>query len=84
MNNKRDTYNYNLKDGKKVVYKGTSKDLEERSAEHKASGKKFSHIQKVGKAKTEDGASKEEAKQLATYRKYNNGKNPKYNKTDNG
>ncbi len=84
MSKKRDTFNYNLKDGKKVIYKGTAKDLEKRAAEHETSGKRFTHIQKVGRAKTEDGASKEEAKQLATYRKNNSGRNPKYNKTDNG
>ncbi len=84
MSKKRNTYNYNLKDGSKVVYKGTTTDLEKREAEHKAEGKKFTHIQKVGRVKTADSASKEESKQLATYRKNNKGKNPKYNKTDNG
>lgn len=81
---KRDTYNYNLKDGKKVVYKGTTNDLEKRKNEHKESGKRFTHIQKVGRSKTEEGAKKEEAEQLKTYRQNNNGENPKYNKDNNG
>jgi len=80
----RDTYNYNLKQGKKIVYKGTTNDLEKREIEHKASGKKFASIQKVGRVKTEDSAKKEEANQLATYRKNHGGNNPKYNKTNNG
>ncbi len=80
----RDTVNYNLKQGGKVVYKGTTNDLEKRAAEHKADGKKFSHIQQVGRAKTENGASKEETRQLGVYRSNNGGKNPKYNKTKNG
>lgn len=84
MAEERDTYNYNLKDGKKIVYKGTTNDLDGRARQHETTGKKFTHIQKVGRVKTETGASKEEAKQLATYRKNNDGNNPKYNKTKNG
>ena len=84
MNKKRDTFNYNLKDGKKIVYKGITNDLDKRAKQHEAAGKDFTHIQKVGRVKTEEGANKTEAKQLATYRKHNNGNNPKYNKTNNG
>jgi len=84
MPNKREIYNYNLKVGKKVVYKGTTKDLEKRAKEHKVDGKNFTHIQQVGRVKTESGASKTETKQLATYRKNNKGNNPKYNKTNHG
>ncbi|RIH63440.1 GIY-YIG nuclease family protein [Mariniphaga sediminis] len=61
---KRNTYNYNLKLGQKIVYKGTTNDLEKRAKEHEADRKKFSHIQQVGKAKTEYGAKSEEARQL--------------------
>jgi len=84
MSKKREVFNYNLKVGKKVVYKGTTNNLEKRAKQHEADGKNFSHIQKVGRAKTEEGASKTETKQLATYRKNNKGNNPKYNKTNNG
>ena len=80
----RNTFNYNLKQGKKVVYKGTTDNLERRATEHESSGKKFTSIEKVGRVKTELGARKVEAKQLATYRKNHSGKNPKYNKTNNG
>ncbi len=83
MTKKRDTFNYNLKDGKKVVYKGTTNDLGKRAKQHEADGKKFTHIQQVGRAKTEQGASKEETRQLKVYQA-NSGKNPKYNKTNNG
>lgn len=76
----RDTHNYNLKDGKKIVYKGTTNDLEKRAKEHEADGKKITHIQKVGRAKTVKGADKEETRQLKVYRSNNGGKNPKYNK----
>jgi predicted GIY-YIG superfamily endonuclease len=81
---KRDTHNYNLKSGKKIVYKGTTNDLDKRAKEHKDDGKKFTHMQKTGRVKTTDGASKEEARQLSAFRRSHGGKNPKYNKTDNG
>ncbi|PCJ26774.1 MAG: hypothetical protein COA97_05110 [Flavobacteriales bacterium] len=81
---KRDTYNYNLKHGRKVVYKGTTNDLDKRAQEHASAGKKFTHIQQVGRVKTEDGARRTETKQLSAYRGNNGGKNPKYNKTKKG
>ena len=81
---KRDTYNYNLKKGNKIVYKGITSDLESRESAHRTSGKKFDKIQKVGRAKTQKNASKEESRQLAIYRKNHNGNNPRYNKTKNG
>ena len=84
MAKKRDTFNYNLKQGKKIVYKGTTNNMEKRAQEHETDGKKFTQIQQVGRVKTEDGASKEELRQLATYRSNNSGKNPKYNKAKNG
>lgn len=81
---KRDTYNYNLKNGRKIVYKGTTNDPERRIDEHVEAGKKFTHMQIVGRAKTANGADKEETRQLKVYRKNNQGKNPKYNKKKNG
>ncbi|WP_346856911.1 hypothetical protein [uncultured Draconibacterium sp.] len=81
---KRNTYNYNLKQGHRIVYKGTTNDLEKRAREHESDGKNFTHIQPVGRAKTEQGAKREEARQLSNYRKRHTGQNPKYNKTNNG
>jgi len=84
MAKKQDTYNYNLKVGNKIVYKGTTNDLEARENAHRARGKKFDSIQKVGRAKTQESACKEESRQLKVYRQNNKGNNPKYNKTNNG
>lgn len=81
---KRDTYNYNLKTGNKVVYKGTTNDPERREEEHKELGKKFDSMEIIGRAKTANNAQDEEASQLEIYRKNHKGKNPKYNKKDNG
>lgn len=81
---KRNTINYNLKDRKKVVYKGKAKDIDDAASRHKTYGKKFTHIQQTGNVKTNAGAKKEEERQLKIYRNNHGGKNPKYNKTDKG
>jgi predicted GIY-YIG superfamily endonuclease len=78
-----DTQTYELKQKGKVVYKGTTNDLERREAEHKKEGKKFTKMTPTSRKMTEDGAKKKEAKELGTYRK-NQGKNPKYNKDSDG
>ncbi|MBN2747337.1 MAG: GIY-YIG nuclease family protein [Bacteroidales bacterium] len=81
---KRNTFNYNLKKRNKVVYIGITNNLDKRAGEHKLDGKDFDIIEKIGRAKTFNGASKSESKQLAIYRENHKGNNPKYNKTKNG
>lgn len=81
---KRDTFKYELKNGNKVVYVGITNDPEVREKQHQKDGKKFGHMKVIGRATTEDGAKKWESKRLETYRGTHKGKNPKYNKTDNG
>jgi predicted GIY-YIG superfamily endonuclease len=51
MNEKRDTYKYHFKVGRKIVYRGVTNDLERREAEHK---KRWSNgkIHKVGRRTT--------------------------------
>lgn len=80
----RNTYNYNLKQDLRIVYKGITPNLEKRAIEHEVGGKRFSHLQIVGRVKTEQGAKREEARQLNNYRKNHRGENPKYYKTYNG
>jgi predicted GIY-YIG superfamily endonuclease len=41
---KRDTYNYVLKQGRKIVYRGITNDPDRRLKEHENSGKRFSHM----------------------------------------
>lgn len=84
MTKKRDTYNYNLKVGRKIVYKGITNAPARREEEHRESGKRFTHMQLTGRAKTSIGANREETRQLENYRSNNNGKNPKYNQKKNG
>jgi len=82
--NPREYYNYELKDGRKIVYKGQTNDLKRRESEHERDGKKFTHMRKVGNAKTYEGALKAEKQSLKQYRNGHGGKNPKYNQTDHG
>lgn len=80
----RDHYNYELKRGRKVVYRGSTNDLERREQEHARDGKKFTHMRKVGRAKTRKGALSSEEKSLKRYRKNHGGRNPQYNQTNHG
>ncbi|CAK3496129.1 GIY-YIG domain-containing protein [Vibrio crassostreae] len=81
---KRDTITYELKEGNKVVYVGTTNDPERRMQEHQDAGKKFTKMNVTSRKMTEAGALKKEAARLETYRKNHSAKNPKYNKTKNG
>jgi len=58
--------------------------IDRRTLEHLRDGKEFTHMKKVGNAKTRSGALKTEKKSLETYRKNHGGNNPKYNQTNHG
>ena len=79
-----DCYNYDLKHGKRTVYKGITNDPERRLKEHDGDGKKFSHMKVSEPAVTRTTAKKREEDGLKTYRNGHNGKGPKYNKTNKG
>ena len=49
---KKDTYKYELHDGHKTVYVGTTKDPERREAEHRADGKDFTNMTIIGRPST--------------------------------
>ena len=84
MAKKRDTVTYDLKDGHKVIYRGTTNDPSAREEQHRAEGKKFTKLVVTSRKMTDDGAKAKEAKALKTYRKHHGGKNPKYNKDTDG
>lgn len=83
MGKKRDTVTYELKEGRKVVYVGTTNDPDLREEQHRKEGKRFSHLNVTSRRMTEDGAKQQETSRLATYRR-NQGKNPRYNKDSDG
>ncbi|MCK5680293.1 GIY-YIG nuclease family protein [bacterium] len=82
--NPMDTVTYDLKKGNKVVYRGTTNDPERRMQEHVDAGKQFSGMNITSRKMTEEGAKKKEAATLKTYRQGHGGKNPKYNKDNDG
>ena len=84
MGTKQDTVNYVLKDGKKIVYFGSTNDPDRRMEEHKKEGKQFTQMIVLTRRMTKDGAKAKEEERLATYRKGHGGKNPKYNKDFDG
>ena len=81
---KNNTVTYDLKQGRKVVYKGTTNDPERRAKEHQGEGKQFSKLHVTSRRMTEEGAKRKEQKDLAQYRTSHEGKNPQYNEDDSG
>lgn len=81
---KQDTCVYSLVDKKKKVYVGTTNDLDRREKEHRDSGKEFTTIKKESRNMTPESAKEREVKKLEGYRKNHQGKNPKYNKDNDG
>lgn len=75
---------YSLWNKGKKVYIGQSEDPEQRAAEHADDGKKFDRVQVTSRPMKPENAEKREAEQLQTFRTGHKGKNPKYNKTDDG
>ena len=84
MPNRRDTQTYELRQGRKVVYRGTTNNPERREKEHKNQGKTFTKMNLTSRKMTVDGAKRKEAEQLKAYRNNHQGKNPKYNKDTDG
>ncbi len=84
MKNKRDTITYDLKEGRKVVYKGTTNDPVAREARHRAEGKVFDRLVPTSRRMTEGGAKAKEKASLASYRRSHRGRNPRYNRDSDG
>lgn len=81
----RDTITYELVNGRKVVYRGTtSQNPEQRAKQHQGEGKQFTNIRVTSRKMTEEGAKKKEEASLATYRQNHSGRNPRYNKNKTG
>jgi len=51
----KDTYKYHVKKGGKIIYRGITKDLERRVAEHKASWP-YTHYVQIGRRTTREKA----------------------------
>ena len=78
----RDTARYVRRDGRKIVSYGiTDRKLEERAAEHKAEGKRFTSMKQVGPRVTREKALEWEQGRIDAYKKGHGGRPPRYNKT---
>jgi len=75
----RNTVNYVLRDGRKIVYRGITNNPERRYKEHKKSGKRFTSMTTSVKLSREK-ARKREKKRIKRYSKNHGGKTPRYNK----
>lgn len=84
MPKKRDTVTYDLKKGREVVYRGTTKDPERREREHRDAGLDFDRLVPTSRRVTSQGAKDREADNLERYRRNHGGRNPRYNKDNDG
>ncbi|MBC6444485.1 MAG: hypothetical protein GDA50_03505 [Alphaproteobacteria bacterium GM202ARS2] len=75
----RDTYNYELKQGRMVVYRGITKDPADRELRHLRSAKIFTHMRVDRRVRTYEEAKKKKRELLVAHRTVY-GENPKYNK----
>ena len=62
MGDKRDTYKYHFKKGKRIVHSGITEDLDRREEEHQEKWP-GGHIKQIGRKTTEDAAREWEEKQ---------------------
>ena len=76
---KRNTYNYELKQGRKVVYRGITTNPERRYREHKRVRKRFTHMLLNPFPCSRSTARKREKKSIERYVK-TRGRRPRYNK----
>ncbi len=79
MPKKRDTYRYELRKKRKLVYVGITNDPERREAEHRAEGNDFTSINVVRPPVTRESAERWEEQRLKTFLE-NQGRLPRYNK----
>lgn len=84
MKNPRDTLTYDLKQGRKVVYRGTTNDPVAREARHRAEGKVFDRLVPTSRRMTQDGARAKEKASLESFRSSHGGRNPRYNRDSDG
>lgn len=75
----RDTWLYELKNHKRIVYIGISCDPDRRAIQHINAGKKFTHINVKSVALTAKSAERREKEEIQRYQRQHGGRPPKYN-----
>ena len=84
MPTKQNTVTYDLKKGRKVVYRGTTNNPDRREREHRDAGIDFDQLVPTSRRMTPKGAKNREAENLERYRRNHGGENPRYNKDKDG
>lgn len=79
MRKDRNTWLYELKDGKKIVYFGISNDPDRREIQQANSGKRFTHMNIRSVALTRESAENREWDEIQKYQEQHGGRPPKYN-----
>ena len=81
---KQKSQTYALYNGRKKVYIGEAANPEQRAEQHREEGKVFTRVDTTSRRMLKTNAREREADQLESYRRSHSGKNPKYNKDDDG
>jgi hypothetical protein len=76
---RRNTYYYELLQGRKVVYRGISKDPKTRSYQHRSEGKRFSSVRISSQPFKRRNAREYERNSIQKYRE-THGRKPRYNR----
>jgi predicted GIY-YIG superfamily endonuclease len=79
LGTKRDTYNYNLYDGKKKVYVGITDNPDRREQEHIQDNKRFTRMDVQKPAVSRNTALEREQEALERFQRSHGGRTPKYN-----
>ena len=75
----KDTFPYELKNRREIVYYGITKNLHQRDIAHANSNKVYTHMQPICGPISRSSAKKLEAETIRKYRSRHAGKQPKYN-----
>jgi predicted GIY-YIG superfamily endonuclease len=81
---KQTSKTYALFEGREKVYIGEAANTERRAEQHRDEGKRFNRVEITSRPMLKANAQRREADQLAAYRRGHSGKNPRYNKDDDG
>lgn len=77
-------FRYEPRKNRKIIYVGITDNPKRRTSQHDRESKRFNTMNVVGPAVTQNSVEKWEQNRLESYRRNHGGKNPLYNKTDEG
>lgn len=78
--NKRKVYGYVMRDHRKIVQYGITKNPNSRPNDHIRQGRRFTSVIYDSHPRSWESAKREESRRIQTYQKTHSGKKPRYNK----